>query len=368
LKKKRILIAAGGTGGHFYPGFALAQALKERGWQPLIALKPNGPADKLLEDSGIAAAAVDLEGLPRSLSLKLPRFGFKLVKSAWTARRLVADFEPNVVLGMGGYVSVPCLLAARLQGIPIAAHESNAILGLANKLCRNLGAKIFWGLPPPDGLKGGETLTGTPIRAELRAPAAPQDRTRRSLGLDPAMTTLLIFGGSQGAQALNKTIPALLKSMAERPSRPLFQVLHVAGEKWLAETRAFYAEVPFKAVVLPYISAMDQAYGAADVAVCRAGASTLAELFAQKKPAILIPYPHAAASHQSKNASVLEKIGAAAVVEENRLEADLLPVLEPVLQSAEKRRAMSKSYSGLALPAPSQTVPDMVRAIEALAD
>jgi len=365
VRKKRILIAAGGTGGHFYPGFALAQALKERGWQPLIALKPGGPADKLLEDSGIAAAAVDLEGLPRSLSLKLPRFGFKLVKSAWTARRLVADFEPNLVLGMGGYVAVPCLLAARLAGIPSAAHESNAILGLANKLCRSLGAKIFWGLPPLGGLKDGEILTGTPIRAELRA-AMPQDEARQRLGLEPATTTLLIFGGSQGAMALNKTIPALLKSLAARSSCPLFQILHVAGEKWLTETREGYAGAPFKAVVLPYISAMEQAYGAADVAVCRAGASTLAELYAQKKPAILIPYPYAAAGHQAKNASVLEKMGAAAVVEEKQLSADLLPVLEAALQSAGKRRAMSESYSRLALPAPAETVPILVRAVEAL--
>ncbi|HVA67080.1 MAG TPA: undecaprenyldiphospho-muramoylpentapeptide beta-N-acetylglucosaminyltransferase [Elusimicrobiota bacterium] len=366
MRKKRILIAAGGTGGHFYPGFALAKALKERGWQPLIALKPGGPADKLLEDNGIGAAAVDLEGLPRSLSLKLPRFGFKLVKSAWTARRLVADFEPGVVLGMGGYVSVPCLLAARLAGIPSAAHESNAILGLANKLCRSLGAKIFWGLPPFGGLKNGETLTGTPIRVELRA-AMPQIQARQSLGLDPAMTTLLIFGGSQGAAALNRAVPAVLKSSAARSSRPIFQVLHISGEKWLAQTRAFYAGVTFKSVVLPYIGAMEQAYGAADAVICRAGASTLAELFAQKKPAILIPYPHAAAGHQLKNASVLEKIGAAAVVEEERLEADLLPVMEPALQSAEKRRAMSESYSRLALPTSSETVPALVRAIEALA-
>ncbi len=371
MRRKRILIAAGGTGGHFYPGFALAQAFKERGWQPLVALRPGSAGDALLEQAGIPAAAVDLEGLPRSLSLKLPRFGLKLAKSAWAAHRLVADFKPDAAVGMGGYVSVPCLWAARRAGVPTAVHESNAILGLANRLCRGLGAKVFWGLPPKGGLKGGEALVGTPIRAELRTPA-PREESRRKLGLDTAASTpiLLVFGGSQGAQTLNRAVPEILKTLAAKAPDAALQVIHVSGEKWLEDTRGRYAGASFKALVLPYITAMEQAYGAADLVLCRSGASTLAELIAQKKPAVLVPYPHAAADHQSRNAAVIEAAGAARAVEEKNLGQALPAVLNSLLlepEAAAHRRSMSEGCARLALPAPSEAVPALVRAVEALA-
>ena len=347
---KRVVIAAGGTGGHFYPGLVLADTLRARGWEPLLLVRAGDPALAVLESKGIAAVEVDLKGLPRRPSLDLLRFPGKVVGAFVLVNRILRSFGPQAVVGMGGYLTFPALAAAAKRGIPRALHESNAVLGLANRMSLAFGAELFWGLPRQDG--DGGTLTGTPIRPALWT-ALDAAAARRALGLDAA-ATVLVFGGSQGARALNRLVPAAL-AKAKTP-----QVLHLSGPKEAAEVEAAYKTAGLKATVLPYLEAMEQAYAAADVVICRSGASTLAELAAQRKRSVLIPFPHAAGNHQEINARVFERLGAAKVVLEQDIEASLEGQVRELLSGPEA------AYPELGLPAPAKTAEALADAVERL--
>lgn len=341
----RCLIAAGGTGGHFYPGLVLAKTLRARGWTPLIVVKKDDPGLRLLEEAGLPAAELDLSGLPRRPGLDLLRFGFKLGGSLRQAGRIVRDFRPSAVVGMGGYLTFPLAVAAAWRGLPRAVHESNAVLGLANRACVKMGAKLFSGLPGSGG-----TLVGTPIRPALWTRGDPA-AARRELGLEPGRPTVLVFGGSQGARFLNERAPAALKNV---------QALHLHGK---ASPPVYDGK---SSVVLPFLDKMELAYAAADVVICRAGASTLSELAAQGKPAILVPFPHAADDHQTANARAVEARGAAVVVPERELDSRLAAVLGDLLSSESRRRGMSEAWSLLGLPGPAQAAEKLADAVEAL--
>ena len=364
---KRIVIAAGGTGGHFYPGLVLAKTLRERGWQPLMLVRRQDPAVAALEREGLASCEIDLSGLPRSPTPRVALFAWKLLKSLASLRRILSDFQPQAVVGMGGYLSFPTVASAAGLRIPRAVHESNTVLGLANRLCLPLGARLFWGLPSAPGQPSG-VLTGTPIRPALWR-LAEAGAARQRLRLDAALRTILVFGGSQGARGLNTLAPRALAEAAKAAPGGL-QVLHLAGSKEVEEVRLAYSGAGLKAEVLPYLEEMDQAYAAADLVVCRAGASTLAELGAQRKPAILVPYPSAAAGHQEVNARLFERIGAARVVLEKDSEEFLVPTLADLLSSewgARRRLEMVQAYSSLGLPAPEHSAALLADAVEGLA-
>ncbi len=350
---KRVLIAAGGTGGHFYPGLVAAQELKKRGWEPLLIVKKDDPAKARLEAEGLACLEVDLVGLPRKLGPELLTFALKLAGSLRLLSRVARDFKPGLVVGMGGYLTFPCAYAAWRRGVPIALHESNAILGLANKASLEFGASLFWGLPPAGGV--GE-VAGTPVRPALYD-RKDQAASRRKFGLDTAKPTILVFGGSQGAQALNAGV-----AKAMRAAGIDAQVLHLAGKGKSGETVAAYADAGVRATVLDYLDDMASAYAAADVVVCRSGASTLAELAAQRKPSVLVPYPHAAANHQDANARVFERLGTARRVPEAELADRLGPALADLLKSPE-----NAGWDKLGLPAADRTTKMFVDALERLA-
>ncbi len=356
---KRVVIAAGGTCGHFYPGLVTAQALKARGWEPLMVVRVDDPAAAVLEREGIAYLPVDLRGLPRSLGPELFAFASKLAGSLGTLSRALKAFQPDLAVGMGGYLTFPLVWAAGRRGVPRAVHESNAVLGLANAASQRLGAELFWGLPPAETGAPG-TVVGTPIRPALwaRRPAA---QSRRELGLAPERPTVLVFGGSQGAARINALLPAAVKTI------PDAQVLHLAGKGKAEAASAAYAAAGVKAEVREYLDDMAAAYGAADAVVCRAGASTLAELAAQRAPAVLVPYPHAAADHQTANARVFERAGAALLLPEPALADRLGPALAELLDSSSgraRRETMSSSYAALGLPAADATVDGFVAALE----
>lgn len=357
---KRAVIAAGGTGGHFYPGLVAAQALKARGWEPLMVVRAGDPALAALEREGIPALPVDLRGLPRRPGPELFAFAAKLAGSLGTLTRALKSFRPDLALGMGGYLTFPLVWAAWRRGVPRAVHESNSILGLANAASLKLGAELFWGLPPADPSAGG-TLTGTPIRPALRARRDPLD-ARRALGLAPDRPTLLVFGGSQGAAALNAALPKALKALPE------VQVLHLAGRGKAEAATAAWRAAGAAADVREYMEDMAAAYGAADLVVCRSGASTLAELAAQRVPAVLVPYPHAAADHQDANARVFERAGAAVRLPEGELDARLGGVLADLIRSsgAAQRAGMSAAYARLALPPAGETADVLAAALERL--
>jgi len=321
---RRVLIAAGGTGGHFYPGLVAAQELKARGWEPLLIVRKDDPAKERLEKAGLACLEVDLGGMPRSVGPGLVAFTVKLIGSMRLMSRVAKDFKPDLALGMGGYLTFPVAYAAWRRGAPIALHESNAILGLANKAGAMFGAALFWGLPPAEG---DGKVVGTPVRPALFGRKDAGD-ARRSLGLDPARKTVLVFGGSQGATAINLAVPKAMKASGIDA-----QVLHLAGKGKSEETQNAYEAAGITAKVLDYLEDMAAAYAAADLVVCRSGASTLAELAAQRKTAILVPYPHAAADHQDANARVFERNGTTLRIPETGLSDDLGPALAKMLKS-----------------------------------
>ncbi|MBI4377247.1 MAG: undecaprenyldiphospho-muramoylpentapeptide beta-N-acetylglucosaminyltransferase [Elusimicrobia bacterium] len=364
MPSQRIVIAAGGTGGHFYPGLALARALRERGWQVLFVLRRDESAARTLEAENIPSVEIELSGLPRKPSKLWLSLPFRLLSAMLLLRRVLRDFRPSVVLGMGGYLTVPLVLAAAVAGVPRAVHESNAVLGLANRLASLLGARLLWGLVARGG---AGHLTGTPIRSSLWKSAAT-DRARTALSLEPELPTLLVFGGSQGARALNLKVPAALRQAAKGRS---FQVLHLTGRSDPEPTRRAYSGASFPAQVRSYLEEMYLAYGAADLVLCRAGASTLAELAAQMKPAVLVPYPYATGNHQQANARVLESVGAATVLPEGELPGRLPVLIRDLLAGAQagaRRTAMARSYARLGLPSAELTVSTMIQALEVLAN
>jgi UDP-N-acetylglucosamine--N-acetylmuramyl-(pentapeptide) pyrophosphoryl-undecaprenol N-acetylglucosamine transferase len=347
---KRVLIAAGGTGGHFYPGLVLAQALKARGWQPLFLLRVDDPAVPRLEKEGIASVQVPLKGMPRSLGPALLSWSVALAKSLGLVSRVVRDFRPDAVVGFGGYLTFPAVVSAARRGVPRALHESNTIPGLANKASAAFRAQLFWGLPP---LCGKGKLVGTPIRQALwsRANAA---ESRRKLGLPADGKVVLAFGGSQGAKGLNEKAPAILSKLP-------VTVLHLAGKDSVAAVEARYKQAGGKAVVLPFLDDMEAAYGAADVVVSRSGASTLAELAAQRAQAVLVPFPFAAGNHQELNARSVEKTGAVRVVLERDLDAGLEAAVSELLASPS-----GEKWAALGLPAPDRAAAALADAVEAL--
>lgn len=341
---RRFLIASGGTGGHFYPGFALGKTLRKQGCSVLFIVRKNDPAAQVLDDNRLHYREIDFMGLPRSVNpLRHVRFVGKLIKSLWQTRRTIKEFRPDVALGTGGYISFPLIFTAHFMGVKTAVHDSNARLGLANRICGKFADLFMLGLPIDRALPNAR-LTSTPIRPEF---ADPADRTAllSSLGLDPQRPTALVVGGSQGAKNLNI---AVVKTAQVKTA---WQFIHITGERWFTTVREMHGNNP-RVAVLPYSHEIYALMKAADLAVCRSGASTLAELMYCKLPAILVPFPHAAANHQYYNAKILSDSGCAALVPDDAHLPDTLPAQFSQFASLSARKAMHRAYEDLAVPNP----------------
>ncbi len=315
----RVAIACGGTGGHFYPGYALARELKRRGHEALFLIRDNDPAKPLLEAQDLPSVEIHLRGLSRRPSLSWFTILPKTLCAVRMIGRVFRSYRPNVFVGMGAYVTGASAAAARLGRIPIVLHESNSVLGLANQVVSRFSNSLALGLPLTEPVKIG-VLTGTPIREALYQ-RGDSSQARRDLGLKPGLRTILILGGSQGASALNLQTPAALEALGE----PV-QAYHLCGKGHLETTKEAYSKInkTVFSVVAEYDADMVRAYAAADAVICRAGASTAAELLAQRLPAVLIPYPYAAADHQTHNARALENAGLGQLLEEENLTPDTL--------------------------------------------
>ncbi|PIU18489.1 MAG: undecaprenyldiphospho-muramoylpentapeptide beta-N-acetylglucosaminyltransferase [Elusimicrobia bacterium CG08_land_8_20_14_0_20_59_10] len=351
LAKRRIIIASGGTGGHFYPGFALAQELRARGWQVLFLVKKEDIAIPALEAADLPYAETDMTSLPRSLNPAAHiSFLFKLCGSLALARRIISDFRPEAVLGTGSYIAFPAVLAARLAGTGVYIHESNARFGLGNRLAAGFCRKAALGLPVPDNPFAGKcVLIGTPVRKDF-ALHPERGEARRALGLAEDKFTVLLFGGSQGARRLNA---AMVKSAAR--FRGKFQLVHLAGRKNFAEVSAAYSEAGLSGAadikLFDYREDMPLVYAAADLVVSRSGAGTVAELAALRKPAVLVPLPSAAGGHQKANALVLAAGGAAVCVEEGPdLDEALAKSLEGFLAEPSRAAEMARNFAKAGIP------------------
>ena len=345
----KAFIACGGTGGHFYPGYAAGLELKKRGWQVLFLVKENDPAIATLDAAGLPWTQTALTGMARSFNpVAHLALLTKLCKSVLMARHVIADWKPDIVIGTGGYISFPAVFAAKLAGVPSLIHESNAIFGLANGLCAKLSAQVALGLPLAKGSPANTVLTGTPVRDYFSAlPSRTQAIT--FFGLDAAKKTVLVFGGSQGALALNSA--GLEAEKACLAKNPAVQFIHITGKRAYPALAAQQLAPGIK--LLEYCDTMQNAFAAADIIVCRSGASTVAELIAAKKPSILIPLPTAAANHQEYNAKALVNAGCAMMIKEGPAFASrLADAMASLLGDGEKTVGMSAAFSGAAFANP----------------
>jgi UDP-N-acetylglucosamine--N-acetylmuramyl-(pentapeptide) pyrophosphoryl-undecaprenol N-acetylglucosamine transferase len=333
-----ILIMAGGTGGHVFPGLAVADEMRRRGWIVVWMGASTGMEARLVPARGypvewIRAAALRGKGLVAKALLPL-----NLLIGFWQSARASFRIRPDVVLGMGGYVAFPGGLMASLLARPLAVHEQNAIAGLTNRVLAGVADRKLTAFPA--ALAGAE-WTGNPVREDIAALAEPRARFAGRSG----PLRLLVVGGSLGAQALNECLPKAL-ALLEPAGRPL--VVHQSGEKHVEGLRAGYEKQSLSAEVVPFIDDMAQRYAEADLVICRAGAMTVSELAAGGMASVLVPFPHAVDDHQTANARFLADKGAAVLVPQQDFSPESLAGLirsftrEKLLDMASKARALGK--------------------------
>src|SRR6185503_6827319 len=333
---KTILIMAGGTGGHIFPGLAVAEEMRAAGWDVVWMGGRGGMEERLVPPRGyrtalIRARAARGKGLLQKLLLPA-----NLLFSFWESARHIMRVKPDVVLDLGGYVAFPGGMMASLLNRPLALHEQNAIAGLTNRVLAGVCDRVMQGFP--DTLKGAE-WTGNPVRAAIAALDAPEERFRNRSG----PLRILVVGGSLGAQALNETLPRALSLLNEKP-----HVVHQSGEKHLEALKANYEKAGVRGELVAFIDDMARRYAEADLVICRAGAVTVAELSAGGMASVLVPFPFAVDDHQTANASFLADRGAALLVQQRDLTPEKLAALigtldrARLLEMARKARALGK--------------------------
>lgn len=340
MNQKTIVIMAGGTGGHIMPGLAVADELYRHGWKVVWMGNPDGMEARLVPERGyetvwVRFAALRGKGLLRKLLLPL-----NLLRGFLQAWQHLARIQPDVVLGMGGFISFPGGMMAALKGIPLVLHEQNSISGLANRVLAGVADRVLTGFP--DVLKKGQWV-GNPVRHEIAALPAPTLRYAEHEKASGGKLRLLVIGGSLGAHALNETVPRALALLPEN-ERP--EVVHQAGERDIETLRSTYATEQVEARTVAFIEDMAGAYAWADLVICRAGALTIAELAAAGVASILVPFPHAVDDHQTSNARFLSHVGAAMLLPQQELTVERLALIRnltrPQLQEmAEKARALA---------------------------
>lgn len=314
MKEKVALIMAGGTGGHIFPGLAVAQALREQGWRVHWLGAPHSMESRLVPAQGFPLESIEFGGV-RGKGLKtLALLPLRLLKAFWQARAVVRRVQPDVLVGFGGYITFPGGVMGVLAGKKLVLHEQNSVAGTANKVLARLADRVFQAFP--HALKQARWV-GNPLReAFLRQPDPAARFAHRSGPLQ-----VLVVGGSLGAKALNDIVPQALALIPEgtRPS-----VVHQSGAKQIEALRANYAAAGVQAELTPFIEDTAQAFADADVVICRAGASTVTEIAAVGAAAIYVPFPHAVDDHQTANANFLVEAGGGWLLQQHALNAQRL--------------------------------------------
>lgn len=337
-KTKTALVMAGGTGGHIFPGLAVAQALRERGWDVHWLGAPGSMEERLVIPQGFTFEALNFGGLRGkglATQLKMP---WKLIKAIREVAKIIDRVQPQVLLGFGGYITFPGGLVGGWRKKPLILHEQNAIAGLANKVLSKFAKKVFTTFPKV--LAKGEYV-GNPLRQAFTQQPSPEQRYKERDGV----LRLLVVGGSLGAKTLNRMVPQALALMDSK-QRPC--VLHQSGEKQIGELRCNYSQAGVEAELTPFIEDAAKAYSEADVVIARAGASTVTELAAVGAPALLVPFPYAVDDHQTANAQFLVQEDAAWLVQEKDLTAQKLAEWllslnrEDLLKRAQKAQSLAK--------------------------
>ena len=343
------MILAGGTGGHIFPGIAVALALRARGVRVGWLGADGGMETRLVPPHAIAIDTIAVKGLRGKGMGALLTAPLRVLRAVRDAARVLGMRQPAAVVSFGGYAAGPGGIAARIAGIPLLVHEQNRAAGLTNKVLAKVARVVMTGFPQTFT---NEVLVGNPVREAIAAVAPPDQRDFTHGG----PLRVLVLGGSQGARALNNAVP----QAAADPGRPL-EIVHQCGEKMLEEARRAYADAGVAAHVEPFIADMAGAYAWADLVVCRAGALTLAELCAVGVGSVLVPFPQAVDDHQTRNAEYLVERGAAVLLkQDDHLATRLRDVLGELSADPGKRFAMAAAARALAKPDAAQRVADAV--------
>ncbi len=347
---RTLLVMAGGTGGHVFPGLAVAHALRDAGWKIVWLGNRAGMEATLVPKHDIPMEFIQFGGLRGKGLLTKFLLPLNLLRAFWQSIGALRRVRPDVVLGMGGYITFPAGMMASLLGRPLVLHEQNSIAGLANKVLAKVADRVLCAFP--DTLPGSE-WTGNPVRDEVTQLLAPEARYDQRTG----PLRVLVVGGSLGAAALNDVVPKAI-ALLPQDKRPI--VTHQAGVKQIDTLRANYAQAQVSAETLPFIDDMAQAYADADLVICRAGAMTVSEVAAAGVAALFVPFPHAVDDHQTTNAMFLSKQGAALLVQQNELTAQGLAKLIAGL-SRPQLKDMARMARALAKPEATRRVAEICR-------
>ena len=347
------LIMAGGTGGHIFPGLAVAESLRDAGWRVHWLGVPGNMESQWVPQRGFAFEPVEFGGVRGKGFASLVLLPLRLLKAFWQSLQVVRRVQPNVVVGLGGYITFPGGMMSVLMGNPLVLHEQISVAGMANKVLAGVADRIYSAFP--DVLKKG-IWVGNPLRQDFLNKPAPQERFAGRTG----PLKLWVVGGSLGAQALNDIVPKALALLPEA-SRPV--VVHQSGAKQIEALKANYAQAGVKAELTPFIQDTAQAFADADVIICRSGASTVTEIAAVGAAAIYVPFPFAVDDHQTTNANFLVKQGAGWLMPQSQMTPEVLAerlaslTREELLVCAEKAWALKKT----------EATREVVAACEALA-
>lgn len=360
-----IAIACGGTGGHLFPGLAVAEQLLKRGCAVTLLVSPKEVDQQAVKTArGMKVVTLPAVGLQNRNYFS---FATSFVRSYFAARNIFRDSPAAAALAMGGFTSAPPICAAKNIGAKAFLHESNTIPGRANRWLSRFVDRCFVGFPQAaDRLRHRNvTVTGTPVRPQFQPRDAASCRT--ALGLEPDVPTILVMGGSQGASGINDLIVNSLSLLASAPQR--LQFLHLTGPGDTEKVRSAYAKTGFRASLYPFLAEMDLALGAATVAVSRSGASSLAELAAVRVPSALIPFPAATDNHQFFNAKAFEETGAARLLEQKTATAEsLVRLMLELIDDTGVRDRMQAALAKWHMPRAAEQIAETILKVTARAN
>ncbi|MBF6631168.1 MAG: undecaprenyldiphospho-muramoylpentapeptide beta-N-acetylglucosaminyltransferase [Comamonas sp.] len=341
MKEKVALVMAGGTGGHIFPGLAVAQALREQGWRVHWLGAPNSMEARLVPPQGFPLESIEFGGVRGKGIMTLALLPLRLLKAFWQALLVIQRVKPDVLIGFGGYITFPGGMMGLLAGKKLVLHEQNSVAGAANKILASVADRVFAAFP--NALKNASWV-GNPLREGFLRQPEPAVRFEGRSG----PLKILVVGGSLGAKALNDRVP---EALALLPAHARPEVIHQSGAKQIDALRANYAAAGVQAQLTPFIDDTAQAFADADLIICRAGASTVTEIAAVGAAAIYVPFPHAVDDHQTSNARFLVDAGGGWLIPQDLLTPEKLAEMlqnmqrSTLLNVAQKAKTMQKIHA-----------------------
>ena len=350
---RTALVMAGGTGGHIFPGLAVAEALRERTWRVHWLGGPASMESQVVPPRGFAFEAIDFSGVRGKGLATLALLPLRLLRAFWQSVAVVRRVKPDVVIGLGGYITFPAGMMSVMLGKPLVLHEQNSVAGMANRILAGVADRVFTAFP---NVLGKAAWIGNPLRTAFLQQPGPAER----LGGRQGPLRLLVVGGSLGARALNEIIP---KALALIPAGERPAVIHQSGAKQIDELRANYAAAGVQAELTPFIEDTARAFAEADLIVCRAGASTVTEIAAVGAAAVFVPFPFAVDDHQTTNARFLVDAGGGWLVQQRDLSPEWLAGL---IRTTQRPELIQRAVAARSMSKTSATA-EMVKACEELA-